>query len=738
MPPDVIAQCLHEAKKSGSIISAYLCAYEKYDEAPRPEEQIALPPPPEPRLPGQRTPEPRLPRLKSSKFPEVKTSRLKPPRVAINWPTAAFLGILTAALLSLLSPWLALLALPALFVSYVVLGAIHAPVWREGDYVVAVAAKRTVRVKPYRVVAVFKDVHGMDPYEFANVVRAFVPLVHGVYYDGRDVYVFLPDGNLEEARAALRRLGVVLEDKPSPPPPVLTEKKTALKYTPLVILPLAISLASFTSFALIMFAAVFYVVFLARDAGTPARGRGLKTNDAIYALLKPEELHSIARVSQLTVGLALLIWTENRKFLHEITRWAMRQEHLGAILLSRIRMLEAEEVASIRYRILQRKETSFAVVGLVDGKPHAFSTGAPAEVDALTFDLVEFTPFSFMLMPFQCVEGTYKLGWDDKGREVCVNPFELESPHAIVIGKTGSGKTTWTKAQALQAARMGRLVVAIDPHGHWADIATHVIDARRYIPSIKFSAELGDEEFSDVDFILDVLRAAGVAVSDLHFTVLLNALEKAGGKADLVGLVKALERVRDPLSALAVDMIYGRIKAMAMAAPIAPPTSGVVVVTTYGSESPSAVMRLIAWLFAYAVWAKQTCPTPPCPPRLEIYIDEAHLLLRHLEALALAWRGLRKYGVRLVAMSQDVAEFGGPLSTIIANSDTKAVLAIDPSQLQNIAKAVQIDVSVLERVAGEFLPGERYGVVRFGGRAPIFIKLAQPADLAKKIDKSKE
>ncbi|MEM4792822.1 MAG: hypothetical protein QXS00_07880, partial [Pyrobaculum sp.] len=250
-------------------------------------------------------------------------------------------------------------------------------------------------------------------------------------------------------------------------------------------------------------------------------------------------------------------------------------------------------------------------------------------------------------------------------------------------------------------------------------------------PDVKFSAELGAEEFSDIDFLLDVLRAAGVAVSDIHFTVLLNALEKVGGKADLVGLVKALEKVRDPLSALAVDMIYGRLKAMAMAQPAQLPASGIVVVTTYGSESPSAVMRLIAWLFAYAVWAKQTCPNPPCKPRLEIYIDEAHLLLRHLEALALAWRGLRKYGVRLVAMSQDVAEFGGPLSTIIANSDTKAVLAIDPSQLQNIARAVQIDVSVLERVAGEFLPGERYGVVRFGGRAPIFIKLAQPSDVKK-------
>ncbi|MEM4898448.1 MAG: hypothetical protein QXR18_09675, partial [Pyrobaculum sp.] len=60
---------------------------------------------------------------------------------------------------------------------------------------------------------------------------------------------------------------------------------------------------------------------------------------------------------------------------------------------------------------------------------------------------------------------------------------------------------------------------------------------------------------------------------------------------------------------------------------------------------------------------------------------------------------------------------------------TKAVLAIDPTQLQNISRAVGVDPSVLERVATEALPEERYAVVRFGGRAPIFIRLIRPQDL---------
>ena len=297
-----------------------------------------------------------------------------------------------------------------------------------------------------------------------------------------------------------------------------------------------------------------------------------------------------------------------------------------------------------------------------------------------------------------------------------------------MVGKTGSGKTTWAKAQALQAARLGRLVVAIDPHGHWKDIATVVIDARRYIPAVEFLFE----DFSGIDMILDILRAGGVNVTNVHFTALLNTLDAAGGKANLPKIVETLRMMRDPrtardpLLAIEIDEIYGRLKALAAAKTVELPAKGIVVVTTEGDEEPHSVMRLISWLFAYTLWAKRTCPTAQCPLRLEIYVDEAHLLLRHLEMLARMWRGLRKFGVRLVAMSQDVDEFGGPLSAIIANSDTKAILAIDPTQLPYIAQTMQIDPKVLERVASESVPEERHAVLRVGGRAPIYITLAKP------------
>ncbi|MEM0464928.1 helicase HerA domain-containing protein, partial [Pyrobaculum sp.] len=496
----------------------------------------------------------------------------------------------------------------------------------------------------------------------------------------------------------------------------------------LAALPVIASLAAPAALAFTALPLVFFILILSRDVGTPSKG--IERNDSLFAILRPEEIWSVAKVSQLMISKALLVWSENKSFLADITKRALRQEHLAVMLLSRVRMMRAEEVAAVRQRVVHGREQAFTVAGIIDGKPASLAPGRPSAVDALTYDIAEFTPYAFMLLPFQCGAGTYRLGWDDRGREVCINPYELESPHAVVIGKTGSGKTTWSLAQALQAVKAGRLVVAIDPHGHWAKYATSVVDARRYMPSVKFALETGEEEFSDVDLLLDILRAAGVAVSDLHYTVLLNALERAGGSADLKTLAAALSRIRDPLNALAVDLVLGRIKSLARAEEAEPPTRGIVVVTTYGTETPAAVMRLIAWLFAYALWAKRTCHRPPCKPRLEIYIDEAHLLLRNLEALALAWRGLRKYGVRLVAISQDVSEFAGALSAIIANSDTKAVLAIDPTALNNVARAVGVDPSVLERVATEALPEERYAVIRFGGRAPVFIKLAKPEDVS--------
>jgi len=131
----------------------------------------------------------------------------------------------------------------------------------------------------------------------------------------------------------------------------------------------------------------------------------------------------------------------------------------------------------------------------------------------------------------------------------------------------------------------------------------------------------------------------------------------------------------------------------------------------------------VAWLYFFVAWGKRTCPRPPCPLRLLLAIDEGHVLMRHLDALVKAYRELRKFGVAVATMTQSVRDVP---RDVVENAGIVAVLAIDPSAVAETAAATGIDARVLERVAYESLPEERAAVVRFGGRAPIYIRLPRP------------
>ena len=82
---------------------------------------------------------------------------------------------------------------------------------------------------------------------------------------------------------------------------------------------------------------------------------------------------------------------------------------------------------------------------------------------ALTGDLAIFTPFS-ILPPREEEEGLF-LGIDDRGRKIYINPLSLPSMHGIILGTTGSGKSTVARHLMLEASRLGAKTWILDPHG---------------------------------------------------------------------------------------------------------------------------------------------------------------------------------------------------------------------------------------------------------------------------------
>ncbi|MFZ8842351.1 MAG: ATP-binding protein [Pyrobaculum sp.] len=724
LPLDVIERCLEEARAVDNIFRAYACAVEHYlAQQQRPQKKKPLL-----ELPKERRLKlPRLPKAERLKIKEVGEAKAepkgKPSFRRLPWQAyAAFASLLLLAA----NPVFVFAALPA--AALLSLWRNTAPLWTEGDSLVW----NEKRFKFYKVERVFKDVAGMGPSEFNNHLISTLHEINGIYYERGQAWILLEEGaDVEAARTVLRRFGVVVEPQPSPPP-IALPREPASKYLPWAVLPFLAGLAGGpAAAAAAVLPAMFIGALTFRDVGCkPAPPlQPLTSNASYYSVPDNEAVLSIAMASQPLVEAALVVWVHDPYYTVRLEKRGTMAERIAQWTQSWWRLQRLDIVHVARQRIYSLHEKGFAVNGLINGKVATFAAGRPvARIDAFTRDLAPFSPWALLMSPSVCREDSIVAGQDDAGRDVCINPEELKTPHMLAVGKTGAGKTTLGLSIAVQLRqKRGAVPVVVDPHGHWAQLSrwfpdVQIIDARRYAPPLV----LRDE--NDADGVLDTLRAAGVHIYDAHFTVLFEALRRAAqeGDASLGNVLKHLRQLRaDPAFAFAVDSIYGRLSVMAQMQPAKIDLSRPIVVHSEGDTSPSSVMKLALWIIYFAVAAKAACPKPPCGMRMLLAIDEGHVLLKNMDALAKTWREVRKFGVEAAVFSQSVADIP---RDILENSGVKFVLAIEPEAVPETAARLHIDPSRLQRVAYEGLPEERVGLARVEARSPIFIKIYPPPE----------
>jgi len=711
LTPEEVQRCVNEALKDNAVFKAYVCASEiLVKKAKR-----------------------RKPRLEVEKVKEEAEAaeefepETKPESAAFisRLPWQAYAALASLLLLAV-NPVFVFAALPV--AALLSLWRNTVPLWTEGD--VLVWGERRFRF--YKVERVFKDVAGMGPSEFSNYLISTLHEINGIYYDRGQAWVLLEEGaDVEAARTVLRRFGVVVEPQPSPPP-IALPREPASKYLPWAALPLLSGLAGGPAAAAVaVLPAMFIAALTFRDVGyKPAPPlQPLASNASYYSVPDNEAVLSIAMASQPLVEAALVVWVHDPYYTVRLEKKGTMAERIAHWTQSWWRLQRLDIVHVARQRIYSLHEKGFVVNGLINGKVATFAAGRPvAKIDAFTRDLAPFSPWALLMSPSACREDSIVVGQDDAGRDVCINPEELKTPHMLAVGKTGAGKTTLGLSIAVQLRRKrGVVPVVVDPHGHWAQLSKwfpdlQIIDARRYAPPLV----LRDE--NDADGVLDALRAAGVYIYDAHFTVLFEALRRAAQERDasLGNVLKHLRQLRaDPAFAFAVDSIYGRLSVMAQMQPAKIDLSRPIVVHSEGDTSPSSVMKLALWIIYFAVAAKAACPKPPCRMRMFLAIDEGHVLLKNMDALAKTWREVRKFGVEAAVFSQSVADIP---RDIIENSGVKYVLAIEPEAVPETAARLHIDPSRLQRVAYEGLPEERVGLVRVEARSPIFVKIYPPPE----------
>lgn len=610
------------------------------------------------------------------------------------------------ATLALLSPlhWiLGIIALPftilipKLMPNYV-------PLYREDRYVIY----KGKRLLAYEVTDLAKDVWGMLPNEFALLVTRYMRYVSGVVYRGGRLYLLIEEGREGESREMLRRLGIYISQQPTAVDLPARDKRFERLAWALALAPIAVApLAPWTA-AIAAFSALFTFM---EPKGVPRRGvaKNLSiTHDVEYQSLQ-------MAVRSTAVREAVLAWERDEQYLVKLERAGSKTSWLSNVLMSTWKALQAELLHVSRRRLLENpiREDAYLVAGWFDGESIGLTQGRPKEVYALSLDLAEFSPYVLLPQPSQCREDSVVLGEDEKGRRYCWRPEDTQSPHVVVVGATGSGKTTVLMSIAKQLKRRGIHLVAIDPHAHWSHAVQHSIDARLYRPQVVLESD-------DADLVLDVLRAAGVQVYDLHYTVLLNAIDTCGGRAELGQLPECLKHVRSIENAWAIDSILGRLIDISRARPTALVPDAVVHVG--GESSPSATMRMVLWLIAYVIHARSQCPRPPCPYRWFIVVDEAHRLLKNVAFLPSIWRELRKFGIVLSIATQSLRDV--PVE-ILENSGLHLVLAVQQVAVPEVASVLHIDPRVAERVATTLVDvsAERYGLAIKEGRPPVYIRL---------------
>ena len=288
---------------------------------------------------------------------------------------------------------------------------------------------------------------------------------------------------------------------------------------------------------------------------------------------------------------------------------------------------------------------------------------------APTYDLAIFTPFT--LLPPVEEEGGILVGTDRYGRNVYLNPERLPNFHGIILGPTGSGKSTTVESLLYDLREHGINVLCIDPHQDYVeavkDLGGVVVDVSEKIPNplenpsgnseasislwgeyvskaARYSVDLREDEESALRLMMEDVMREGGGVGDL-----LDTLEYARDSApalytkcrDLFGFF------REPNFSITQLLRSSRPAAIAYGLKSRVP----------GYIEKFATLLLINQLNEYFI--SRVRPDERCRARVVVVVDEAWRLLKMpgYEADFLnRIREMRKFGVAYWIITQSATD----------------------------------------------------------------------------------
>lgn len=306
----------------------------------------------------------------------------------------------------------------------------------------------------------------------------------------------------------------------------------------------------------------------------------------------------------------------------------------------------------------------------------------------------------------------------------------------VVVGATGTGKSTLAKNMLLQLKRLGVPVVVFDVHGEYcaefseyncvdaSDISIDIFKV--YEEDSKSRAEFVADAISDVYSLGNLQRIAlaktllqiyGGSYGEVGFDYLLEYLWKASrGEIDL-GVPASVARSLIPY----IEKLRNTFKSGGRKVEEIIDSVTVIDFSKLSSEVSTIIAEIVAEEL-YHIFKDLN-------RELVLVIEEAHRFLRKGRSVSRIFREGRKYGISAILITQDVS--GVPREILL---NTAALVSFSTPELATaryIAKIVTSDDQALyEKVLSKLVSLPRFQALAFvSGMGSYIIEIRPPIDL---------
>jgi len=468
-------------------------------------------------------------------------------------------------------------------------------------------------------------------------------------------------------------------------------------------------------------------------------------------MLKAETLSMVSRISQANAHVVIVVWTNNdvqeeikskasgaygRFLMFRHIKYFLRYKDLENTVR---RIQRGEEAYSIYLASTVNFDSSFKWRWVPSPSITKILTANNGKAWSMELDLAVFTPFFLSIAEES--GGLAILGRSVDNRDIYWS-FRGASPHILITGPTGSGKTTLAMSIAYQVKR--RLgdkvrVVIIDPHGHTKVLMNLMRIGYVDLGTVKVMSR-------DVSIVVEAIRMMNPLLSIGPEGALLRMVLANRNDMDGIGdIVRSLDELSNDI--VLREAYYNLYNSLALLINYYNHGASTVsvddllngdIIFTMNSITNEELSRYLATLILLTMFKKAVseCGSPPCPLRYIVLIDEAHNILGIPSEYRLLGvnnvinrmvREVRKFGIALVMLLQPPLDMLDP--GILENLGTIVMLS---GGHQYVSHLLNVISSIDGDDASWLLSGQyRALVMRHGARPIRLVRLYVPKGLLK-------